>query len=472
MKNIFNSALLLITASIALSCGEDELRTHYPYSLPVISNAAVAESEVLYGDSITVSLDVADPVTPLSTLEVRIVVNDVVVNKETIRTKGNSASFQKRYQVPFGPYMPGGAAVEVHLTSVNVEGNQAGQVIASTTGVRPEIPQVYLVLTTGGTTRLPCTDPDNHVYSVQNLSFGNEISFYLAEKVSRFGNVDWTGKVFGYRNGEPALIEQGGDPCTLSDLTLIGFNAISVDLLNFTISGSGEKLVPITGMDVTSFEIVQLTSTDHLGVAVKEDWGKAQLYFGKDTEIEITGIPDLANGMTPDFFEVAGANKVKFLGETGVYTVYHLPSAGYVYLEQPAAIYPDALWLDGVGFGRPQTPYQKTSSWNWNSPLEYIFCRKVSPGVFQATFYAQHEENTTDAENAWRYKFNVKFFGQRGWGEEIDAREYALSTPLLTAPTTEELGNFIGTSSFTSAPGVYRFTLDTNTKTATFVKVN
>jgi hypothetical protein len=469
MKNIVKS-MLFIAIAFLFSCGEEELRVHYPYSLPAITNASVLETEVMYGDSITVSAEVSDAVTPLSTLEIKIVVNDVVVNKESVRTKGNSAAYSRRYQIPFGPYMPDGAAVEVHLSSINVEGNHTEQVIATTTGIRPAIPQMYLVLTTGGATKLNYSDPENYIYSVQNLSFKNEIGFYLSEKISRFGNVDWTGKVFGKVNGELRLIQEGGDAYTLKDLTLIGFNAVTLDLLNFTVTGEGEKLVPITQMDVTAFETVQLTSTDHLNVATKESWGKSQLYFGKDSEITIAGMTNLANSLSPDFFEVTGTNTVKFLGETGVYTVYYLPSAGFVFLEQPDAVYPDGLWFDGVGYGRPQTPYQKTSSWNWNSPLEYIFCRKISPGVFQITLYVNHEENTL--EEAWRYQFSAKFFHQRGWGDEVDARIYTIASSLLYAPTDADQGNFVGTSALTTAAGVYRFTIDTNSKSVKFEKMN
>jgi hypothetical protein len=473
MKSILKSVWLISIISLLFSCSEEELRVHYPYSLPTISNVTVLETEIVYGDSITVGVEVADPVTPLSTMEIKIVVNDVIVNRETLRTKGNSASYNQRYKVPFGPYMPNGSAVEVHLSSINVEGNHTEQVVATTIGTRPEIPLVYLVLTAGGATKLNRTDAENEIYSANNLPFKNEISFYLAEKVTRFGNVDWSGIVFGDVNGELGLIEQGGTPYTLSDLTRIGFTSITLDLLNFTVSGDGEKLMPVTEIDFNSLNPVQLTSTNHLNESTSEAWKKTQLYFGKDTEIKVTGVTDVATGFTPDFFETTGTNTVKFLGETGVYTVYYLPSADYVYVEQPTALYPDALWLDGVGFGRPQAPYQKTSSWNWNTPLEYIFCRKISPGVFQATVYAEHEVNTeAEEDDRWRYTFSVKFFHQRGWGDEIDARQYAIPTPLLSAPTDKDVGNFVGTSNLTTAAGAYCFTIDTNNKSITFEKKN
>ena len=52
-------------------------------------------------------------------------VNDVQIAKASIQTKGNIASYTGKYAVPFGPFMPDNAEVEVHLSSINVEGYHA-----------------------------------------------------------------------------------------------------------------------------------------------------------------------------------------------------------------------------------------------------------------------------------------------------------------------------------------------------------
>jgi len=41
----------------------------------------------------------------------------------------------------------------------------------------------------------------------------------------------------------------------------------------------------------------------------------------------------------------------------------------------------------------------------------------------------------------------------------------------LYAPTTQDQGNFSGTPGLAAAPGVYRFTIDTNANKADFVKI-
>lgn len=473
MKNILKTTIIGLITLFFAACQQEELRVHYPESMPMFDNATVAENAIVYGDSISLSVGVSDPLTPLSTLEIKVVVNDEIIASESVRTKGNSATYTQKYWVPFIAHMPDGAEVEVHLSSINVEGSKKDTVIFNAIASRPAIPTIWLVTATTAV-ELKLTDAANHIYSASGLTFGSEISFRLATKLNRFKKIDWTDPtnlVFGWVNNTLGFIDSNGPWITLSDPTLVGFNKITLDLFNFTIKGEGDKLTPATSMNVSTFGTVELSSTDNMNVTTKENWKTAQMYLGKNTEMTITGVSNLSNGLTPDFFEVSGTTTAKFLGETGVYTVYYLPRLNYVFVEQPNAVYPDALWLCGVGFGPTASPYKKTSSWNWNSPLEYKFCRKVSPGVYEAVMYAEHVVDATAAE-PWRLTFSAKFFHQRGWGGEEDARTYTMPNTLLFAPTTADLGNFVGTADFNGQPGVYRFTINVNAKTTSFVKIN
>jgi hypothetical protein len=466
------SLLLVLCSLFFLASCKEELRVKYPYSVPTISNITVDEAEITYGDSITLTVgEIKDEVTPLSTLEIQITANDIIIGKQTVRTKGNSSSFSGKFPVPFGKFMAEGANIKVYLSAINVEGNHTDTIISTTIAHRPVITELWVKpVPSGNPQKLTLVDAENFVYAGTGLDLKNDISFYLAAKVSIFGNINWTEPVFGLVNGELGLVEEGGDRLTLKDLSLMGFSEITVDLFEFTYSGTGDLLEPVTEMDIATFEEVTINSIDHLNTSTPDIWKKAVVYFGNNTEITVTGVTDFANAFSPDFFEVIGADKVKFIGLTGVYTVYYLPTADFVWVEQPEDIYPNVLFLDGVGMGRPQAPYAKSCSWNWNSPLEYVFCRKVSDGVFQATFYVQHTIEAAIAE-PWRERFNVKFFGQRGWGIEMDAREYTINSNLLVASATEA-GNFNATDALEAVPGVYRITIDTNNKTVDFVKIN
>lgn len=482
MKNIFKTTIFGLLALLIASCQEVEVRTHFPTSMPVFDNATVAENAIVYGDSISLSVGVSDPLTPLSTLEIRIVVGNKIVTSETVRTKGNSSTYAKKYSIPFVSQMPHGAKVEVHLSAINVEGTHRDTVIMNTIASRPPIPTVYLASTTS-TVEMILTDPEKHIYVADGLTFENEVSFRIATKINRFRKIDWVNPdnlVFGMINGGVGLVDVTvngsvitvtGDVIKISDPTLVGFKKITLDLFNFTVKGEGDKLTPATTMNIANFSTLQMTSVDNMNVATKEDWKSIKMYLGRDTEMTISGLADVGNMMDPTFFEVTGTNKVKFLGETGVYIVYFLPRLNYVYVEQPEAVFPNALWLVGVGMGPARTPGIKTSSWNWNTPLEYKFCRKVSEGIYEAVFYANHEVDPNAAE-PWRLTFGVKFMHQRTWGNEESSQNYAMPNSYLYSPSPNDKGNFNATADFANLPGIYRFTININNKTTSFVKIN
>ena len=472
MNNIIKTVLIGLMAVLTLSCQEEELRVRYDESHPEFKKAIVAESQITYGDSISLEVEVADTKTPLSTLQIKVVVNDVLLASEEIRTKGSSSSYASKYSIPFVAHMPDNAEVEVHLKSINVEGYTTDTILHNTIARRVPIPDLWMTFPAAVGIKLTLVDPAKHIYQASNLTLGNSVTFRLATKVRSGNRIDWTGMAFGMPGGQFGLIDDSTDPqIVLYDPTIYGFTKITVDLLNFTVTGEGKKLEPATALNVTSFAAETLTSIDNMNVALQKQWKTLETYMGKDVEITFTGFGNLTTTLSPDFFEVTGADKAKFLGETGVYKLYFLPEANYLYVEQPTARFPNALWLDGVGAGRPVAPFVKTTSWNWNSPEEYIFCRKISEGVFQATMYANHIE-TAPIEEPWRERFSMKFFHRRGWEGEEDARTYTISTPLLFAPTENDKGNFFGTPDFEGKGGVYRFTIDTNKKTISFVKIN
>lgn len=453
---------------IVNSCQETEFRTHYPESKPTLS-ANVAENSIQYGDSITLTADISDP-NPLSTLEVKIAVSNKLIISETIRTKGNSANIRKRYHIPFGVGMPDKEKVKVYLTATNVEGYKAEQILENTIGNRPEMQHLYLIpaaITSGLTTKeLLLTDADNLIYSVSGIEFPNTFSCYVATKKTAFGRVDWSGIVFGMKNGEITIIQQGGDPIAIKDESLVNITSCTFDAINFKLDVAGKLLEPVTALDVNADLAASPSSL--LGSAASQFRG-ATVYFGKDVEVTFAGISNFSNGLAPDYFEITGTNKAKFLGETGMYKAYYHVSGDYLYIEpMPTVAFPDALWICGAGIGRPSQPYAITTSWNWNTPLDYVPCRKISTGVYQATVYLENEDN---GEGTGFGTCNFKFFHYRGWdhGEESSVG-YAVEAPLKSSSEAGNIGNWRGSD----APfkGVYRITLDMNAKTTKIVKIN
>ena len=460
--------LYLAIIIIAGSCQETEFRTHYPESKPSL-NASVLENSIQYGDSITLVADITDE-NPLSTLEIKIAVSNKLIISETIRTKGTSTNIRKRYHIPFGTGMPDQEKVKVYLSAINVEGFKTEQVLENTVGNRPPMPKLYLIpatITSGLTTKeFALTDAANLIYTVSGIDFPNTFSCYVATKKTAFGRVDWSGIVFGMRNNEITIIKQGESPILVQDETLVNVTSCRFDAINFQFSVSGKLLEPLTNLDVTADLAASPTSL--LGAAASQFRG-ASVYFGKNVEVTFTGINNVTNGLSPDYFEVTGTNKAKFLGETGMYKAYYHIAGDYLYIEpMPTTALPEALWICGNGIGRPSQPYAITTSWNWNTPLDYVPCRKISNGVYQATVYL---ENADNGEGTGFGTCNFKFFHYRGWdhGEETSVG-YTVNAPLKSSSESGNVGNWRGND--TTFKGVYRITLDMNTKTTLVVKLN
>jgi hypothetical protein len=118
------------------------------------------------------------------------------------------------------------------------------------------------------------------------------------------------------------------------------------------------------------------------------------------------------------------------------------------------------LWLDGTGLGFPGAPYKTTTSWNWNKPEDYVFCRKISDGIFQATFYAE--------------SFDMKFFHQRMWGGEENSEMYTLTPASLIKTGVDNQGQPNGNwvAGADVIPGVYRVTININDHTTVIERIN
>ncbi len=465
MKNIIRILLTILPLWLLVGCEEDQKLVTYGGSYPVFEEVQVAESVITYNDSITVSVSLSDRITPLSTLEVQVVVNNEVINSESIRTKGNSNEVTRRYQIPFGPGAVNNTPVKVYLTSINVDGFETDTIVSSTTVNRPVINELYMVPVTGATFRLNLIDTTNLIFHTDGMTYGQRVEYFLATKIDRFKKVDWSGLVFGMTENGIGFVTSNKNFITDEDASLIGISEITFDAFNLNRSVSGKLLEPVSTLDIQE-------DLNPMMMAGQNFRGN-NIYFGKDIEVTFTGITDLANSISPDYFKITGENTAKFVGPTAIYKAYYLIEGNYLYVEpQPEVKHPDAMWVCGTGLGRPSAPYGITTSWNWNTPFDYVPCMKVSEGVYQFTAYMK---NTPDGPGTGTLDF--KFFYQRGWTQdptppvtEVNASEYTVGAPLLGLWIEGKYGNVNGGDA--AFDGVYRVTIDQNAKTITPVKLN
>jgi hypothetical protein len=152
----------------------------------------------------------------------------------------------------------------------------------------------------------------------------------------------------------------------------------------------------------------------------------------KDAEYTLQGsIADANIVYNPDFFDRTANNKVKFLGETGEYTLYFSPAHKNMILSVEAPDYPDYLVAVGKGFAYPSVNPYFVSNYPENARgsdiLKHVLYRKIAANTYQATvmlkggagnleFKAYHAKGGGDITNGWgnggEYKYeNCTFTG-------------------------------------------------------------
>ncbi len=463
MYKFFRLILIILLTSILVTCKDDRKLVTYPKSFPTYDQAQVEEAEITYGDSITLSVVVSDAVTPLSTLEILVVVNNDVITSESVRTKGNNSTVERRYGIPFKARRPDNTAVKVYLSSINVDGYTADTILSSTVVKRPVIDELWFVPIAGTTYKLTMSDTSEYVFHAESMTFGNSVDYYLATKIDKFKKVDWSGLVFGKTDDGIGLIDKTGKPVSVTDPSLVGISKFTFDAYDFTFEIGGKLLEPVTTLDING-DLSPL-------VMASRNFLSGNVYFGEGVEVTFSGLTDLSHSLPPDYFEITGQNTAIFVGDSAIYKAYYLIDADYLYVEpQPEVVYPECLWVCGTGFGRPSAPFVITSSWNWNTPFDYAPARRVSDGVYQLTIFGRNDD--TD-ENGFG-SLDFKFFLQRGWGDqdprEIDASQYTLTPPFFGRTDTGNTGNVNGGP--TTFEGVFRITLDENTKTISLEQIN
>lgn len=460
MKKTTILFICAVTLLLLIRCEEEEKLVTYPESYPLFEQAQVIETNITYGDSISLAVKLSDDGTPLSTLEIQIVVNNEVIDLDTIRTKGNSFEIDRRYHIPFGPGALDNEPVKVYLSSINVDGFTTDTIISTTVVKRPLVDQLYVVPESGTTYKLELIDTANLIFRGTGMDYGSSLTYRLATKITKFGKPDWSGLVFGFEAGGIDLVSAPTEEnfITISDASLLSITEFTFDAIQLTAIIAGKALEPATTLDVN-------TDLDPMVMADK-NFMTGKVYFGKDVEVTFAGVANLANSLSPDYFEVTGGNTAIFIGNTDVYTVYYYIDGNYLYVEPLAeTVYPDALWVNGTGIGRPSTPYATTSRWDWNTPFDYVPCRLVTPGVYQFTAYMKNEP-----DGAGYGTLDFKFFHQKTWGGEVNASEYTVGEPLFGLAVEGKNGNVNGMT--TAFEGVYQVTIDVNAKTITPVKLN
>lgn len=434
---------------------------------------------VLFGtDSVTFRVIVDETETPLSQLHVKVMVGLRVLANEMVRTKDFHYEGELTYAVPFGPNMPEGEEVKVYLTASNIEGTETNYILGGCFGKRPPMPTMYIMPPTVqygliGKGRQMVWDEELEEFVAYDLKYPKSIQCMLAVVGTRFGRINWDYPVFGMLDNTLQLVTkeqfeaEEASPIILEDDNFETLDTIRFNPITFEITIGGKIAMPVTAVDITK-DLAE--NPAYMSKAAAKEYRGGKIFFDKDSEVEITGVTDLSKAYNLDWMEYLGGNKVKFLGEKGMYYLSYKEAEDYLVVEPLYELTePDVMYLCGVGMGQPSWSPNATSGWGFDSPNQNFVGRLVAPKTYQFTVYMKN-----DAENADHPGFgavNFKFFHQHGWGGEETSLDYTQSGLNIVSSNEESnVGNWWATSS-PLFEGVYRITLDKNNMETRYEKV-
>ena len=472
--------LYIVLATLLMAaCQPDHYRTVYPAGQPEMK-ATMLTQTVLYGaDSVAFDVEINEKETPLSQLQVKVMVGLQVVATDMLRTPDFHYAAQLKYAVPFGPNMPEGEEVKVYLTATNVEGTATNVILTGCTGTRPAMETMFVMPPTVqypyiGKGQQMTYDETQGVFVAYDLKYPKSIQCLLAVTGTKFGRVDWNTPVFGMYKDKLTLITReqfdAGEATAiiLEDDRYETIDTIIFNPITFEVTIGGTIAMPVTALDVLT-DLAEEPAYIASSSARKEYRG-AKIFFDKDSEVEITGVTDLSKAYNLDWMEYLGGNKIKFLGDKGMYYLSYKVAEDYLVVEPLYELTePDVMYLCGVGMGQPSWDPHATSGWGFDSPNQNFVGRLVAPKTYQFTVYMLNDAENTDHPGFGAVNF--KFFHQHGWGGEESSLDYSQSGLNIVSSNEESnVGNWWSTSD-PLFEGVYRVTLNKNTMTTSYEKV-
>ncbi len=438
MKQIYTFFMGYCVALLFAGCNEDTGRVVYPYSCPQMSGLTFSfTEEVTATDSIWFSVEITDPETPLSTLEVEVTQGEQEIFSGSIRTAGYATQVS-RYgiYIPFTSQMEEGEA-RITLTAINVEGSEARETKTFTIR-RPQIPQtIYLHY---ADQVIPMTRDADNPYAY--VSAAGDYPNTWSGKISTAGSLAASDLIWGYAetNNQAELVSATGAGFSFNfpdwQIDRVTFNTFTFRLgvIGF------QKDIRMGG--------VLLEASD--------GYFQAGISFVQGEEVEVTGIEDLEGAYNRDFFDYdPQTGKLTFLRESGYWEVYYSSAYNYIWVTRMDDVAPDAFWLLGHGFICAPVWHEDFDYDGWHTDevarLGYVV--KIAEHTYQTTIYLNdtHEWDS----------FEIEIYSDREWEKNggMELQEGSLSGDVTGFAVS-------GSNGFTNAegfvPGYYRLTFDTS----------
>ncbi|GHV56544.1 hypothetical protein FACS1894182_03330 [Bacteroidia bacterium] len=438
MKTIYKFlGIALLSVCFFSSCEKDDA---YSISTPVIESAAVNPATFSFGDEVTLAAQLSDKDTRLSGLTVTMIAGERTIGQQVIPLSGTSEEVNTSLFIPLVDNQADGATVKIVLTLRNVLKGEAIREITGLTGKRSYYNQLYLVTDDGKVVTLAPQSGNKDKYEASGMELNRSFNYKIAQKLTADNQIDYSSLVWGNVNGKIALIDDKGESLFAfapeSDYT----KNFTFDNYAFNVTLSGAKLGP---NDLILNDFNDTTFDGELFRFLTRSLTKGQ---------ELTLFGDLADDIVvynPDFFERLARNKVKFLGETGEYTLYYNTYRRHVIAGVSNPAYPNYLLMTGIGLGYPTKVSgidKEHTSWGFGNVRNFILFRKTADNVYQATMFIK--------DASWA---GFKPYETTGWGGE---KQYKTFTYTGEKVFESSDGNDWHSAATVDANAFYRITIN------------
>lgn len=418
MDSLYKFFGLLGVAALLFASCDDEYGSRKE-STPVIESASISPVNFTFGDSLLLTASIADPATTLSMLDYEVVTDNRVIASGSIPVNGESVQVSHAVFVPLLSKQADNAAVRVNLRATNILKSSVLSEITGLTGKRPAYSRLYLVTDNGHVAVLTPQTADT--YTNDELAFDSSFSFKLAEKITPENAIDYSGAVFGNVNGSMAMIDEKGAYSFAYTPGVDYIRSFAYDNYAFSVTAAGSTL-GADDLALSAFGEQAIYNESFRTLKRTLENGKTYTLVGKLAEAK--------NVYNPDFFERLSDSNVKFLGETGEYTIYYNPVRKHVFVGVDNPAYPQYLLACGYGLGYPTrvtsaeidavySGHNRThTDWGFGHVMNYVLLRRISDGVYQGTFYTPGDHN---------HYAGFKPFENTGWGNEKKAGSFTFT---------------------------------------------
>lgn len=463
MNTIYKLFIITGIMAILFSSCEDEFGPRKE-STPVIESATISPENFTFGDSITLAARITDPATMLTTLFYEVESEGRVLTSGEIPLVGDDFEVTHSVFVPLLSNQPDVAEVQVNLVARNILKGVSSTEISGLTGNRPVFNQLFLVTEDGAVAVLESLSNDKNLFEGTELTLETSFRYKIAEKLHADQTVDFSGAVFGNVNGKLAMIDETGESAFIYTPGADYTDRFVFDSYAFSAATTGSELGE-DDLALSAFGDADIFGETFRTLTRTLEKDKTYSLFGRLAEVQ--------NLYNPDFFERTAENKVKFLGETGEYTIYYNPVRKNIFVGVDNPSYPDYLLACGWGLGYPSNitsdeiasvypGHQRThTDWGFDHVMKYVLLRKIEEGVYQGTFFTPGEND---------HYAGFKPFENTGWANEKKAGDFTFTgEKIISGENDWTIPN--GENDPVIESTHYRFTIDLNEKTVHIEKV-